>query len=186
TLRIMKKSGGRLLCVGIESGVQEILNNISKGTQIEKIRQFFKDTKRAGILVHGCFMLGNQGETKETIAQTIRFAKELNPDTAQFFPLMVYPGTETYDWARENKFLKSNDFRDWLNAEGGHNCMVSRPGLSSEELVSECNRARKEFYLRPNYVASKAVQLVMHPREAKRIFKASRTFFRHLRERGKE
>jgi len=179
TLQAMKKAKCRLLCVGFESGVQEILNNIHKGTKLEIIKQFMKDTKKAGILVHGCFMLGNQGETKETIVKTIEFAKELNPDTAQFFPIMVYPGTETFEWARQNGFLITEDFNKWLDEEGCHNCMVSRPGLSAEELVALCNEARRQFYFRPAYMASKALQLVTQPKEAKRIFKASKTFFKH-------
>ncbi|MBN2127355.1 MAG: cobalamin-dependent protein, partial [Candidatus Diapherotrites archaeon] len=93
TMQWMKKAKCRLMCVGFESGVQEILNNIKKGTTIPKIKEFMKDSKKSGILVHGCFMMGNRGETKESIKETIKFAKELDPDTAQFFPIMVYPGT---------------------------------------------------------------------------------------------
>ncbi len=180
TLRWMKKAGCRLMCVGFESGVQELLNNIKKGTRLDIIKQFMKDSKKAGILVHGCFMMGNRGETKETIKKTIEFAKELNPDTAQFFPLMVYPGTEAYEWAKEEGILVTDDFSKWLDECGCHNCMISRPGLTNDELVLACNQARKEFYFRPKYIASKALQAVTQPKEAKRILKASKTFFRHV------
>ena len=61
TMAAMRKAGCRLFCVGFESGDQEILNNIQKGTTIGKIRTFMKDAKRAGILIHGCFMVGNRG-----------------------------------------------------------------------------------------------------------------------------
>jgi len=64
--------------------------------KIRQIRQFFADAKEAGILIHCCFLVGNPGETKETLQKTLEFAKVLNPDTAQFFPIMVYPGTEAY------------------------------------------------------------------------------------------
>ncbi len=180
TLQAMKKAGCRLLCVGIESGNQKVLNEISKGTTVAGIRQFMKDAKKAGILVHGCFMLGNQGDTKETIKETIKFAKELNPDTAQFFPIMVYPGTETYEWAKKNGFLVSENFSDWLNASGMHNCMVSRPELTNRELVGLCDAARRQFYLRPKYIAKKAVQAVSQPAEARRIVKSGKTFFKYL------
>jgi radical SAM superfamily enzyme YgiQ (UPF0313 family) len=180
TLAAMKKSGCRLVCVGIESAEQKILNNIRKGTTVGGIRQFMKDTKKAGVLVHGCFILGNEGETEKTIRKTIDFAKELNPDTAQFFPLMVYPGTEVYEWARKNGYLTSNDFGEWLDSEGQHNCMISRPDLSSEALVAACNRARKEFYLRPAYMLSKAVQAVMQPEEAPRILRSAKALAKNL------
>ncbi|HIH21455.1 MAG: radical SAM protein [Candidatus Diapherotrites archaeon] len=180
TLQWMKKAGCRLLCVGFESGVQEILNNIKKGTRIETIRQFMKDAKRAGILVHGCFMLGNQGETKETIKKTIEFAKELDPDTAQFFPIMVYPGTESFDFFKQNQCLTTLDFKEWVDSEGMHNTIVSRPGLSAKELVQLCDLGRREFYLRPGYVAKKAVQSITRPGERKRIFKSAKTFAKYL------
>ncbi|MEK6972537.1 MAG: radical SAM protein [archaeon] len=180
TLQKMKQAGCRLLCVGVESGSQEILNNIRKGTTIEGIKKFMKDSKKAGILVHGCFMLGNQGETKETIRKTIEFAKELNPDTAQFFPIMVYPGTETYEEFKKSGFLTTNKFDEWLTKDGQHNSIISRPGLSNYELVELCDEARREFYLRPKYIFSKIKQAFLHPKEFVRIAKASKTFFKYL------
>ena len=180
TLKKMKQAGCRLLCVGFESGNQEILNNIKKGTKLEIIRQFIKDTKKAKILVHGCFMLGNKGETKETIAETVKFAKELDPDTAQFFPIMVYPGTEAYDYFKSRGFLLSEDYTKWLDEEGMHNCMVSRPWLTNKELVKLCNNARMEFYMRPKYIFQKIAQAMRHPKEIPRLFKAGKTFSRHI------
>ena len=180
TLQLMKKAGCRLMCVGFESGDQQILNNIKKGTKLEIIRQFMKDSKKAGILVHGCFMLGNQGETKETVLKTIKFAKELDPDTAQFFPIMVYPGTESFDYFKKNKFLTTTDFAKWLDAEGLHNTIVSRPGLSAQDLVALCDEGRRQFYLRPKYIAKKALQSIIDGRERKRIFKSGKTFAKYL------
>jgi radical SAM superfamily enzyme YgiQ (UPF0313 family) len=180
TLKKMKEAGCRLLCVGYESGVQQILNNVRKGTTIEKIKQFAKDAKRAGMLVHGCFIFGLPGDTKETIRQTIEFAKELNPDTAQFFPIMVYPGTEAYEWAKKRNYLLTEDYSKWLTPEGLHNTIVSRPGLTNEELVELCDQARREFYIRPSYVFSKFIQAITKPREAKRTFKSAKIFFRYL------
>ncbi len=180
TLKKMKKSGCRLLCVGIESGSQEILNNIRKGTRIETIRRFMADAKRAGILVHGCFMLGNKGETKETIRKTIDFAKELDPDTAQFFPIMVYPGTEAYEYFRREGFLVSEDYAQWVNEEGSHNCMVSRPWLSSRELVQLCDMGRREFYLRPKFLAGKVKEGLADPKEFMRLAKGGKTFLKYI------
>lgn len=50
--------------------------------------------------------IGNKGETKETMEKNLKLALKLNTDTAQFFPLIPYPGTEAYQWARENGYTK--------------------------------------------------------------------------------
>jgi radical SAM superfamily enzyme YgiQ (UPF0313 family) len=179
-LQWMKKAKCRLMCVGVESAEQEILNNIHKGTTVNGIRQFMKDSKKAGILVHGCFMFGNQGETKDTIRKTAAFAREIDPDTAQFFPVMVYPGTETYSWAKKKGYLKAKKFSDWLNKDGTHRTLLSRPGLSSEELNELTDESRNAFYTRPKYMAAKAVQAVTHPKEFKRIAKGGLTLVKYL------
>ncbi|MBD3390546.1 MAG: radical SAM protein [Chitinivibrionales bacterium] len=180
TMRLMKKANCRLFCVGFESGDQRILDNIKKATRVDVIRQFMKDARRAGILVHGCFMVGNRGETRETLETTLRFAKELNPDTAQFYPIMVYPGTSDYAYFRDKGWIVTEDFRKWITEDGLHSSVVSNPDLSYEYLVDFCDRARREFYLRPRYILGKGIQIFTRPGEAKRILKASRTFFSHL------
>jgi radical SAM superfamily enzyme YgiQ (UPF0313 family) len=125
-------------------------------------------------------MVGNRGETKETMEKTLEMAKRISPDTAQFFPIMVYPGTKAYQWAKESNYLTTHDFREWLTEEGLHNCVVSKPDLTKEELVEFCDRARREFYLRPGYMLSKLIQILTHPRETKRILRAARTLFRFI------
>ena len=180
TLNAMKRAGCRLLCVGFESGEQAILDNIQKQLTLETIKKFMAAAKRAGILVHGCFMVGNRGETRETLEKTLAFAKELSPDTAQFFPIMVYPGTSDFDYFSGKGWITTTDFRKWLTKEGLHSSAVSRPDLSNETLVAFCDRARREFYLRPQYLFSKFVQVLTHPSEAKRIFKAALTLFKYL------
>jgi len=180
TLQWMKKAGCRLLCVGFESSNQEILNNIKKGTRIDKIEQFMKDTKKANVLVHGCFMLGNRGETRETMKATVEWAKKLDPDTAQFFPLMLYPGTEAYRWASENNFLATHNWEEWLTPEGTHNTILNTDKLSAKELVEGCDWARKEFYMRPGYILGRLRLAIVNPRETRRLLMGGRTFMKYL------
>jgi len=180
TMVLMRKAGCRLFCVGYESGEQAILDNIRKSITLEKIAAFTRDAKRAGIMVHGCFMVGNPGETKDTLMKTLRFAKELNPDTAQFYPIMVYPGTTAYEHFGGLGWIVSRDFRKWLTEDGLHSSVVSNPDLRYEELVAFCDRARREFYLRPKYIFAKFKQMIVNPGEAKRIIKAGFTFFKYL------
>jgi radical SAM superfamily enzyme YgiQ (UPF0313 family) len=180
TLAWLKRAGLRLLCVGFESGDQAVLNAMRKGIKVEQFYRFRDDARRADVLIHGCFMAGGPGETRDTLAKTLTLAKALNPDTAQFFPLMVYPGTEAYEWARHGGYLTTEDFRAWLTPDGLHHTVVNGPHLSAEELVVWCDQARRAFYLRPRYMAAKAWEIVAHPAEAGRILKASRTFFKYL------
>ncbi len=168
------------MCVGIESSSQKILNNIKKGMTPDKIRQFMKDSKKAGVLVHGCFIVGNRGETRETVLATAKFARELNPDTAQFFPLMVYPGTEAYEYAKKEGHLTTTDWDKWLNQDGTHRTIISTPELSAEELNQLCDDSRRAFYMRPTYIIAKAKQAILHPKEIPRLLKGSKTFFRFL------
>ncbi len=180
TLAVLKKANCRLLCVGFESGDQAILDTIKKSLSLEKIRQFSSDAKRAGILIHGCFMVGNRGETRDTLEKTLNLARELDPDTAQFFPIMAYPGTEAYDYFDGRGWIASKKYSDWIDTNGLHSSVVSNPDLTYEELVAFCNRARKTFYLRTRYILTKCIQVVVHPREAKRIFKAFGTFYKFI------
>jgi radical SAM superfamily enzyme YgiQ (UPF0313 family) len=180
TMKLLKRAGARLFCVGIESGDQSVLDNMKKALKVERVHQFFRDAKKAGILIHGCFLVGNPGETKETLETTLTFAKTLNPDTAQFFPIMVYPGTTAWDWAIKNDFLTTTDFKQWVTSDGLHNCVLSRPGLSNTELVAFCDRARKEFYLRPSYISKKFIQGLSDPFEMKRLAKGALTLSKHL------
>lgn len=180
TMKILKKAGARLFCVGIESGDQGVLDAMKKRLTVPIIKEFFNDAKKTGILIHGCFLVGNPGETKETLEKTLNLAIELNPDTAQFFPIMIYPGTEAYNWALENNFLVTRNFNEWLTPDGLHNCVVSRPWLSNYELVEFCDRARQKFYTRPAYIVKKFIQGLSDMQEMKRLLKGASIFSRYL------
>jgi anaerobic magnesium-protoporphyrin IX monomethyl ester cyclase len=180
TLKLLRQAGCRELCVGFESGDDKILKQMRKGTTREKMFKFMRDATRAGVLVHGCFMVGFPGEDQDSVQKTIDLAKQLNPDTAQFYPVMVYPGTEAYDEYREKNWLTAQDYDQWLTPEGLHNCVVRNENFDSAGLVRVCDDARRQFYLRPRYILYKAVQMLRHPSEIRRTFKAGRTFLKYL------
>ena len=180
TMRIMKQAHCRCLCVGFESGSQRILDTMKKNIMVEQMEVFMSDARRAGILIHGCFMVGLPGETRETMQETLALARRLNPETAQFYPVMVYPGTEAYKWYKDKGLIRTTDFSKWITPEGLHNTVISTEALSSEELVRFCDDARRQFYLRPAYILYKLRQMVTHPSEIRRTFKAARTFIKYL------
>ena len=180
TLSSLKEAGLRLVCVGFESGDQQVLDNVKKKITVDQFFEFREAARQANVLVHGCFMAGNPGETRETLAKTLELAKRLDPDTAQFFPIMVYPGTEAYNWAYNNGYLQTENYSQWLTGEGLHRSLVDHPGLTAEEIVTWCDDARRSFYLRPRFLFGKIWEMVTRPREINRIFKASKTFSRYL------
>jgi len=180
TMVMMKKAGCRLIVVGFESAEDQILKNIKKGLTVERMRQFVKDAKKAGIMIHACFMAGNKGETRDTLMKSLKFAKEMNADTFQFFPLMVYPGTEAYEWAKVNNYLTTADFSKWLTEEGLHNCVISTPELSAKDLVDFCGHARRSYYLNPKYLTYKIRQVLFNPKELKKTLKSSKTFVKYI------
>jgi len=180
TMVMMKKAGCRLIVVGFESADDDILKNVKKGISVERMRKFVEDAKKADVMIHSCFMAGNRGETKDTLMKSLKFAKEMNADTCQFFPLMVYPGTEAYDWVKENGYLLTEDYSKWLTGEGLHNCVVNTEKLTAAELVSFCDYARQQYYLNPRYLSYKIFQIIKNPEEIKKTLKSVKTFSKYL------
>jgi radical SAM superfamily enzyme YgiQ (UPF0313 family) len=179
-LDVMKKAGCRELCVGFESSSMDVLKNVKKGLASGMSEKFMDSANKAGILIHGCFMVGNLGDTKDTLNGTLEMAKKLNPNTAQFYPIMAYPGTTAYDEARSRGELASEDYDKWLDKDGQHNTTVIRKGLTSQELVDFCDRARREFYLRPAYIYKQAVMALTNSRERYRVMRGAGTLVKHL------
>ncbi|HUI45937.1 MAG TPA: hopanoid biosynthesis associated radical SAM protein HpnJ [Nitrospirota bacterium] len=147
TLKVMKESGLRLLTVGFESGNQKILDNMKKGIHLGQAREFMKATKELGIRVHGAFILGLPGETKETIEETVRYALELDPYSIQVSLVAPYPGTEMYaQGLKEGWIVRAGE---QLLKDGIQNAAVSYEGLSREYIFEAVERFYRRFYLRP-------------------------------------
>lgn len=179
TMKAMKKAGCHLIIPGIESGSQEILNNIKKGTKLEQVYSYVKNAKKAGLQIHACYMVGNKGETKETMQETLKLALRLNTDTAQFYPLIPFPGTEAYFWAKENGYIHG-DYSDYVKEDGTINCLLNLPNLSGDEMVKFCDDARKKYYMRPSYIIHRLYMGIKDPADFKRSFKAFMNIKKYL------
>jgi hypothetical protein len=112
--------------------------------------------------------------------RTLQFAKKLRPDTAQFFPIMVYPGTTAYQEAKSRGYIQTEDWSAWLTKDGLHNSIVTLPQITHEELVSFCDRARRSFYLSPSYLGYKLKQSMKDRRELQRNVKGFLTLSKYL------
>ena len=175
TLKAMREAGCRLLIVGYESGDAQILKNIKKGATVERARQFTKDCHKLGLVIHGDFIMGLPGETRETVRNTINFAKELDVETIQVSVAHAYPGTELFDYAVKNGFMSNRQMVD----EGGHQLAhIEYPGLSSEEILASVHRFYDEYYFRPRAVFRIVKKAVFSSSERKRLYKEARTFLK--------
>lgn len=171
TMRLMKKAGCHLIIPGIESLSQEILNNIKKGTTVKQIEEYIANAKKAGLMVHACYMVGNKGETRETMEETLKAALRFKTDTAQFYPLLPFPGTEAYEWAKENGYI-SGRYDEYCKEDGTLNCVLTLPGFTPAELVKFCAAARRKYYVRPWYICHRIWMGLRDPQDLKRSLKA--------------
>jgi hopanoid biosynthesis associated radical SAM protein HpnJ len=181
TLEVLKANGLRLLLVGYESGNQKILHNIKKGLLVDVARKFARDCHELGIIVHGTFILGLPGETRETIRETLAFAKEVNPRTLQVSLAAPYPGTFLYNQAKENGWFASDT--DLLNEDGTQIAPLNYPHLSHTEIFDSVEEFYKKFYFRPSKIAEIVGEMLTSRTMLMRRLREGVEFFQFLRTR---
>jgi hopanoid biosynthesis associated radical SAM protein HpnJ len=174
TLKAMKDAGCRLLIVGYESGDQQILKNIKKGATIDMARRFTANCKKLGLTIHGDFIVGLPGETRETIRKSIDFAKELNVETIQVSIGHPFPGTEFYDHIKKNGLITLDEI---MTDEAGHQLPnYQYPGLDRAELVDWVERFYAEFYFRPKVALRLIGKAMFNNADRKRLYKEAREY----------
>ncbi len=183
TLKVLRDNGLRLLLVGYETGNQQILYNIKKGMRIDVARRFTRDCHELGITIHGTFILGLPGETKETIQETIKFATEINPHTIQVSLAAPYPGTFLYNQAVENGWLDA-DHAELVDEHGIQIAPLHYPHLSHQEIFDSVETFYRRFYFRAGKIASIVGEMVASPEMMVRRLREGVEFFRFLRERA--
>jgi radical SAM superfamily enzyme YgiQ (UPF0313 family) len=161
-MKLMKEAGCRMLLIGPESGSQQILDNVHKHLRLEQVKEFVAKARRAGLSTHACWVIGLPGETKETIEQTIRFAKEVDTDTIQASSVMPLVGTELYQWAVEKGYLKASSWRDYVR-EGEQTAVMEYPHLKASEMNAAVNRLLKGYYFKPKIIMRLLKQGIRSP-----------------------
>lgn len=181
-LRVLRDNGLRLFVVGYETGNKQILINIKKGVRLDRARQFTADCHKLGITIHGTFVLGLPGETHETIEETLRFAKEMNPHTIQVSLAATYPGTYLYQQAKENGWLREQDTSLVAN-NGLQVSALSYPHLSDKEIFEAVSSFYRRFYFRPGKISEIMSEMLRSPQMMKRRLREGKEFFRFLSSR---
>ena len=176
-LAIMKKAMCRLTCVGFESPAADSLQEIQKKTSLTQQEKFMDDARQVGMKVNGCFILGLPGDNEQNIKNTVQYSKQLMPNTAQFYPHMLYPGTASFTWAEKNGLVSHKEWDQWLTKEGFHSTPLHMENMSPERLLELADEARISFYTNPKYLWKMFVQSLFSFKELQRMLIAGRSFF---------
>lgn len=147
-LRWMKRAGCKTIMYGIESGNEQILFQF-KHTDKKVIEKAIDITHKAGIIPHGYFMFGLPGETKETMRETIDFAKSLKLHQAGFTSVIPFPGTKLWDYCISHDLIVT---MDWTKYDLKGMPPSKHLNLEAEEILKAQKTAFREFYLRPKIV----------------------------------
>ena len=183
TIRFFKDCGLRLFLVGYESGNDDILKRIKKGVTTDEMRRFTKACHRAGVVIHGTFILGLPVETPETIEQTMRFAQDLDVFSMQVSLAAPYPGTELYEMARQNGWFSKKDKTDIVHGDGFQQSTLEYPGLSKDEIFESVDRFYRQYYLRPGPILRIIKTMLEDKSVLVRRCREGYEFFRSLNQR---
>lgn len=156
TLLLMKKAGCHTVIFGVESGSNDILKIYSKDTTLDQIRKAFDLCRTIGLKTVATFVLGLPDDNEASIMETIRFAKEIEPDYASFNVYVPRMHTQLRKEVLE-KGLVSPDVQ--VMDQTGTFGIIGTYCLSSEEVLALKDKAVKEFYLRPSYILKRIGQI---------------------------
>ena len=145
----LRQAGCWMLALGIETESEVTRKDMMKRLEGEKIRKALVNMRAAGVKSFGFFILGYPGETMASLERTIDYAVELDPDFANFYPAVPYPGTDLYSKAKRDGLLASED---WSRMEYSY-YLLKGNGLDEPVVLDAINRAKRRFYLRPGYIA---------------------------------
>lgn len=100
----LKAAGINWLAFGIEAASERVRDQVQKGVAQEDIFRVIRDVQAGGINVIGNFIFGLPEDDHETMQETLDMAVELNPEFANFYCAMAYPGSELYETALQNNW----------------------------------------------------------------------------------
>jgi radical SAM superfamily enzyme YgiQ (UPF0313 family) len=114
-LEKLKKAGCYSIAYGMETASPKLLSLMNKENDAQTARHAIRLTKDTGISVTALFIVGNVGETDETIEETIRFIRDTKPDiVGATGSLWIFPGTALYQKCKQAGFI---DDEFWLSDE---------------------------------------------------------------------
>jgi radical SAM superfamily enzyme YgiQ (UPF0313 family) len=146
----LKRAGCWMLALGIESESDDVRKNMVKRLERQKIQAAFRNMRSAGIRSFAFFIFGYPGESPQTMDLTTEYAIELDPDFANFYPAVPYPGTALHEKC-EREGLLGPHAGDWTRMEYSY-YLLRGNGLDEQVVMQAINRAKRRFFLRPGYI----------------------------------
>lgn len=182
SLKAMKEAGCRRVDVGFESGDDQILKNIKKGSTVETSRNFVKMCKKLKLAIHGDFVVGLPGETRSTIWKSIAFAKELDLETIQVSIAQPLAGTEMYNEAK----AKGQLIEEIAGEDGYQEAAIDYgPDLPRAEIFKAVEEFYNSYYYRPKIIWRFLRKAMTSRQEMKRLYLEAKGFFRWKSQRKK-
>tara|TARA_Y100000310_G_scaffold342439_1_gene445717 strand:- start:1129 stop:2553 length:1425 start_codon:yes stop_codon:yes gene_type:complete len=170
-LKLMKKAGCTRIFYGVESGSEKILKSMCKGISKEKALKAVRETQKTGIVACVSFTIGMPDENKDTINETLKFAKKLHADYTQFTLTAPFPGTKLFEEAKEKGLLEIDS---WEDLDGTKGPILRTEHLSREELKGVISRLYLAYYTSP-VVIWQNLKMIRGGRDIRRIFRGLRS-----------
>lgn len=156
----LREAGCSRIHYGIESGVERISNILRKYIDLQKAKHIMKATHDAGITTLAYFMIGNPTETKKEILETIAYANRLTADFAHFAITVPFPATKLYELGLSHKIFKNDYWREFAaDPVAGFIPHAWEEILSRQEISTLLAYAYRSFYLRPDYLIKKVIEI---------------------------
>ncbi|MDD5488984.1 MAG: radical SAM protein, partial [Candidatus Omnitrophica bacterium] len=172
----LKEAGCRNVCFGVESGDPEVWKTVNKAVTREEILSAHRAARRAGLIVTSFFMVGNVGESRESIDKTIKFMNEIETDYPTCSIATPYPGTEMYRMGQANGWIRVREWDEYVTTP--HVKMDYRPvwtnGIMSEKEILDAyylvnsriiskklvTRYGRLYYLNPRFYKNEIVRRI--------------------------
>lgn len=179
-LQKLKKAGCFTIAVGFESGNDDTLKKIKKGTTRDDNLRAARMIKKAGLPLFGFFMIGFPWETKQDIIKTLDFIFEIDPDFIEVHIAMPYFGTELYSQCEQYNTINAVA---WGNDYFSPNT-IGTQSVPMEEIQKIRNNYLLKFYLRPKYIVRKAFSCLHNPVILKNYIKHGLTLLNTIFKKG--
>jgi len=165
-LSLMKKAGCVKIDFGVETGSQKLLKSIGKpGLNVDRIRKVFDYCNKIGIFPMAQLILGLPGETKQTIKETKKLIRQINPVNVNFNICTPYPGTRVYEIAKKKGLIEDFNYAHYTS-----HTEVMRTEQLSRSYLKMIERKMKIMLRLKQFINNKNQRIMILKKIHKKIF----------------